>query len=293
MGDGAVRARFRSPAAATPVDVVLWEGDPVVDLQAADLLGDVRPEIAFLTAGARERLCLLSGCTAGGCAVRCVYEQPPTFGFTRLLAEDLEGDGRQDLLLVNGDNTDSGLRHEVRPYHGIRLLRNRGDFQFEEVGFLPLPGASMAVAEDLDQDGDRDIAAVSAYPDRRLRSFRSFVIFEEVGPFPFFVPRSLPSVENARWIGLAAGDLDGDGDVDLALGGLRAELGPLATGWADRWLGASARTKEQRGHLPQPERRDPARSRPPGGSTGLAPAGRAEGGGDSGGLSLGPSTAPV
>jgi hypothetical protein len=87
-----------------------------------------------------------------------------------------------------------------------------------------LPGATNVAVADFDLDGRLDIAAVAAYTDLARRPLESFVLLRQTGGLAF-EPMSHPSTGAARWITMAAGDLDGDGDTDLALGALHHPLG--------------------------------------------------------------------
>jgi len=81
-----------------------------------------------------------------------------------------------------------------------------------------MDGATKALAHDYDNDGDFDVAAISAYPDWRADSPAAFVLFMHEGGGKF-TPSTIPSSFAAQLITMDAGDLDGDGDVDLAVGG--------------------------------------------------------------------------
>ena len=85
------------------------------------------------------------------------------------------------------------------------------------------PAVHKAVARDFDQDGDLDIAAISFFPDYEKSPEESFVYLENRGGLNF-EPRTFPGSARGRWITMDAGDLDGDGDLDIVLGSLT--LGP-------------------------------------------------------------------
>ncbi|MCB0564242.1 MAG: VCBS repeat-containing protein [Phaeodactylibacter sp.] len=55
------------------------------------------------------------------------------------LFPDLNQDGREDILYVNGDNADYSIVD--KPYHGVRLFLNNGNNEFSEKYFHPMPGA--------------------------------------------------------------------------------------------------------------------------------------------------------
>lgn len=204
---------------------VLWGGreeEILVDRSGAvafeprDFDGDGRLDVAILLAQGRQQLLVLRGLPGRGFETRLIEEKRPSFGYTHLLAADMDGDGRPDLVTVNGNNMELP-EPPVRPYHGVRVLRNEGGLRFTERFFHPMPGAVRAVAADLDADGDLDLAAVSLFPDWRSGHPRTFVLLENRGDFAFEA-RGLGPEHGGRWMSIDAGDVDGDGRPDLALG---------------------------------------------------------------------------
>lgn len=197
------------------VEHLLLERPGAVQAYVVDANADRRPDIMVLTAQGREGVYLLQNEGAGVFRERAVIEKHPAFGYSQLELIDFNRDGHLDLLTVNGDNGDypSG----PRAYHGIRLYLNDGRFNFREVWFHPMNGAYQACVADFDDDGDLDVAAVSLFPDYQNAPNDSFLLLENLGDFKF-QPWSLPEARGGRWLRMDAGDLDGDGDIDLALG---------------------------------------------------------------------------
>jgi hypothetical protein len=78
-------------------------------------------------------------------------------------------------------------------------------------------GALRAVAGDLTGDGRLDVAAVSFFPDWRAKMPETFVLLENRGALRFR-PFTLEQARWGRWLSLHAGDLTGDGRLDLVLG---------------------------------------------------------------------------
>jgi hypothetical protein len=80
------------------------------------------------------------------------------------------------------------------------------------------------MARDYDGDGDLDIAAISFFADYAHQPEESFVYLENKGNFDFH-PYSFPEATMGRWISMDAGDIDGDGKLDIILGDF--SIGPV------------------------------------------------------------------
>lgn len=123
---------------------------------------------------------------------------------------DADGDGREDVFLVDGGSlAPDVLPEEARPRH--RLYRNLGDGRFEDVtlasgivggGY----GQGVAVA-DYDGDGDLDLYVTNVGPNQ---------LFLNMGGGRFREVAAEIGVDDRGWSTSAAfGDLDGDDDLDL------------------------------------------------------------------------------
>ena len=167
-----------------------------------------------------------------------VQRFPPSYGSSSLWLTDWDDDGHTDLLYTNGDNAD--YRSPVKPYHGIRLFRGAANGTFTEAFFLPFPGAYAALPGDFDGDGRKDLAAISFFPDFTASEPSGAVVFTQSSPGTF-AARPLPAAGAHRYLTLAAGDYDGDGDTDLAAGCLAMEPVPddgRLAGWVANGLPA-------------------------------------------------------
>ena len=181
-------------------------------------------DVMVLVSDAREGLHLLMNQGDGGFELQTVFETDSAYGHTFLELNDFNADGLMDALVVNGDNVDSDPYNTLKNYHGVRIYLNRGDLQFEEAWFYPMYGAFIAKAADFDVDGDLDIAAVSFYPDFTDPDRESFAYLENQGGLEF-VPSTSDELNNGRWMTMDIGDIDGDSDVDVVLGGSYLDIG--------------------------------------------------------------------
>ncbi len=124
---------------------------------------------------------------------------------------DYDGDGRLDILLVNGRRW-PGERQPPEPT--LRLYRNQGDGTFGDVtrqsGLdVPLYGMGMAAA-DYDNDGDADLL---------ITAYQQTILFRNEGDGTFHDVSLQAGIEQGAWSSAAAFvDVDRDGLVDLFIG---------------------------------------------------------------------------
>lgn len=180
-----------------------------------DVNDDGKPDILALFAQGDERVVLYTNRGDFSFDESRLLQFSPVDGTSYFEVADFNGDGHFDILVTNGDNADYSTI--VKPYHGVTIYENDGKNAFTERWFFPMPGASMAMARDYDNDGDLDIAAISFFPDYDRAPDRAFLYFENTGNYNF-KPYRLPSSTVGRWLVMEAADYDSDGDIDLILG---------------------------------------------------------------------------
>jgi len=134
------------------------------------------------------------------------------YGSSGIRLVDLNQDGLVDVLLTNGDAFDY-LPPRPRPWHSVQWLENQGKFKYEHHSIGQFPGASAAVAADLDGDGDLDVAAVTCYNFWERPESQSIVWFENDGKMNF----TEHDISNSptHLISLEAADMNKDGKPDL------------------------------------------------------------------------------
>ncbi|MEO8333991.1 MAG: VCBS repeat-containing protein [bacterium] len=180
-----------------------------------DVDGDEKPDILALTAQGDEGISLFHGRGKGDFVMERLLRFPPSYGSTSMQVVDMNADGYPDLVYTNGDAGD--YAGPAKPYHGVRIFLNDGHGRYSEVYFFPMPGAYKAIARDFDGDGDIDIAAISFFPDYASEKPLSFVYLENIGGM-HFKASTFADADRGRWLTMDAGDIDGDGKVDLVLG---------------------------------------------------------------------------
>jgi hypothetical protein len=144
-----------------------------------------------------------------------VIRFPPVYGSSYFEMDDFNKDGYPDVLYTCGDNADYSLI--LKPYHGIYIFINDGTNHFTQKYFFPMNGCYKAMARDYDKDGDFDIAAIAFFADYAHHPEEGFVYLKNEGNFNF-QPYSIPESKLGRWLTMDAGDINGDGKIDLVLG---------------------------------------------------------------------------
>jgi hypothetical protein len=95
----------------------------------------------------------------GGFTSKELLRFPPVYGSTSFQLTDIDHDGKPDLIYTCGYNFhDSSI---LKPYHGLYIYKNTGDFNFKQTWFYPINGCTKAIATDFDKDGDIDIATIA------------------------------------------------------------------------------------------------------------------------------------
>ena len=180
-----------------------------------DFNADGWPDLMVLFAHADEGIWLFLNDQKGGFKERNVLRFPSVYGSTSFQLVDFNKDGRLDILYTCGDNSD--FSKILKPYHGVYIYLNEGDFRYKQAYFYPINGCTKAVATDFDQDGDLDIATIAFFADFQRNAAEGCLYFEQQKPLQF-KPHSLPVSTYGRWICMDVNDIDQDGDADVVLG---------------------------------------------------------------------------
>lgn len=182
-----------------------------------DFDGDGWPDIVALFAHAQEGIWLFTNDRKGGFSEKPLLRFPPVYGSSSFQLTDFNGDGVPDILYTAGDNSD--YSRILKPYHGIYIYLNKGNFRFEQSWFFPVNGATKAISADFDGDGDPDIACVAFFADLLRNPGEKFLYFRNEGGNGLkFQPFSPPIAGQGRWICMDVNDWNGDGRPDIVLG---------------------------------------------------------------------------
>lgn len=94
----------------------------------------------------------------------------PAFGSSDFRFEDINGDRKPELVLVNGDNADQS--QIFKPYHGLRIFERDANGNYQESWFYPMHGASGLELGDFDQDGKVDVVTIAFFQTENKSPFK-------------------------------------------------------------------------------------------------------------------------
>jgi hypothetical protein len=204
---------------------VLDPGPGAIRFEVRDMTGDRAPDIVALFAQADERIVLFENDGKGNFAAdkqRMLARFPPVYGSMYFTMGDFTGEGKLDILYVNGDNFD--FSRVLKPYHGVRLLENDGKNNFHERYFFPAYGAARAEVADFDKDGRLDILITSNFADPEHPE-RGIIFLKNTGQYEFR-PYAFTIASGNQWNLTATADLNKDGWPDVIIGAM--DLGSIA-----------------------------------------------------------------
>jgi len=176
-------------------------------------------DIICLFAQADEGIWMFLNDHQGGFTTKNILHFPPIYGSSSFQLVDFNHDGQLDILYTAGDNSD--YSKVLKPYHGVYIFINQGNFQFKKQYFYHIDGCTKAVAADFKHNGHLDIAVISFYADFKNDPSEGFEYLEQSGNFQF-VPHKIPVNTNGRWLTMDVNDYNQDGFPDVILGNFSA-----------------------------------------------------------------------
>jgi hypothetical protein len=175
-----------------------------------DLNGDGLPDLVFSTPDGRLGASIA---TSLGNFSAPVYSTALATDFVDIIVQDIDGDGHLDGVALSDVTSGNATGKNV-----VFVLGSGGE-SFGTPANFAIPGAVALLTADLDEDGHLDVLALSGSP-ANITWLRG-----QAGGTLVAEPVIASPVENA--LSFVASDVNGDGHVDLVIGGdtLRVLLG--------------------------------------------------------------------
>ncbi len=186
-----------------------------VQAVTGDFNGDGWPDMMILFGVNNEGLYLFTNNKNGQFSVRPLLQYPPVYGSSSFQLADMNHDGKPDLIYTAGYNFHNS--RILKPYHGLYIYINEGNWKFKQRYFYPINGCTKAIAADFDGDGDTDIATIAFFADMKNNPAEEFIYFEQNKPFDF-KPHAVPVSKSGRWMSMDVNDINSDGKPDIVLG---------------------------------------------------------------------------
>ena len=150
----------------------------------------------------------------GNYSIKEMIRYRSEYGLSDVDVADINNDGLDDLLVVNGDNADFSII--PKNYHGVKVYINRGNFKFREAFSFNIHGATQGKFVDVDQDGNIDIMVSCFFSEQKEHSL---VLLKNKAERPInFSPYGFNNSSSGNWMIMESGDINGDQKPDVILG---------------------------------------------------------------------------
>lgn len=189
-----------------------------VNCELVDIDDDADLDIVTIISQEWEEIYLFLNDGKGQFLARLIYGvSNDDFGSSGIYLYDMDSDADLDILYTNGDAFDY-IPPRPRPWHGVNLLENLGNYEFTFHRLADFGGAYNARPLDVDSDGDLDIFVVSSFNQWNDSQSQSFIWLENVGEFKFI--RHNITNTPTHILALELGDFNNDGSIDMVTGGM-------------------------------------------------------------------------
>lgn len=148
-----------------------------------DVNHDGLTDFYVLMAQARERVSLFINKGNNQFQEIEQIDLPSYYGTSYLELADLNQDGKEEIILANGDNAD--YSYCKKNYHGIRIYQQTLENHWKLASFFPIYGATNVLSCDVNQDGKPDLLASSNFVEEEFREKETILIFLNKGKMQF------------------------------------------------------------------------------------------------------------
>jgi hypothetical protein len=184
-------------------------------LITGDFNNDGWPDVMCLFAQADEGIRMFLNDHKGGFTTQTLLRFPAVYGSASFQLVDFNHDGKPDILYTCGDNSD--YSKVLKPYHGVYIFTNQGNWKFKQTYFYHINGCTKAIAADFKHTGNFDIAAIAYFADFKDHPQEGFTYLEQTKPNQFRA-HEIPISNYGRWLTMEVADIDRDGYDDIILG---------------------------------------------------------------------------
>jgi hypothetical protein len=186
-----------------------------IQVDIGDFNNDGWPDVMCLFAQGDEGVWMFLNDHKGGFTEQNLLRFPPVYGTNSFQLVDVNKDGKKDIIYTCGDNND--YSSILKPYHGVYVFTNQGNWRFKQTNFHHINGASKVMSADFDGDGDLDMAVIAFFADFKYNPAEGFTYLEQTAPGKFKA-HQVPVNKYGRWISMEVADIDQDGDQDIVRG---------------------------------------------------------------------------
>ena len=191
-----------------------------IEALPVDMDGDGDYDIVSIISQLSEQIVVFWNDGSGNFTSEILFDADTTFfGMSGINIVDIESDGDKDILFTNGDVLDGDFPEDENlwDYHGLSILENLGDGEFDYQRMIAFTGAYDSAMFDIDNDGVEEIVVVGFKPsvgelvDYGDQPNIAWLDYSNSTWTPVFPDNDI----DAPLISLEVMDYDGDGQEEL------------------------------------------------------------------------------